>query len=121
MKRFLLGPAIAFGMAAPAQAEMTVAQFLSKADALQKKGAMAIFSSDLRPVVREMRSVGQQLKVEGERRKAAGLPRRACPPENARPKSDELLAMMNAIPPAERGMSLKDGFVRVMAARYPCR
>lgn len=99
---------------------MTVAQFLVKANALEKKGAMAIFSSDLRPVMREMKTVGQELKLEGERRKAAGLPRRACPPEGTKLDSSELLRMMNAIPPAERGMSVKDGLVRVMAARFPC-
>ncbi|PAX08119.1 hypothetical protein [Sphingomonas lenta] len=120
MRKLLLGIA-ALGLAAPASAEMTLGQFLVKANALKAKGMMAVFSKDLKPVMAEMKSASAQLKTEGERRKAAGLPMRTCPPKGTTMTSDELLAMLNAIPPAERGISLKDGLVRVMSAKFPCR
>lgn len=112
---------MAFGLAVPAGAAMTLAEFLPKANRLQAKGAMALFSSDLKPVMTEMRAVGEELKAEGERRKAAGLPRRSCPPEGTKLGSKQLLAMLNAIPPAQRGISVKEGMIRAMAARFPCR
>lgn len=121
MRKLLLGLALTSGLAGSAGAEMTVAQFLPKANALKGKGMMAVFSKDLKPVMNETRSAFQQLKAEGERRKAAGLPPRACPPAGTKLGSDDLLAMLNAIPSAERGMSLKDGLVRAMSARFPCR
>lgn len=121
MRKIAVALALGLGAAAPAQAEMTLAEFLPRANRLQAKGAMAVFSSDLKPVMAEMRSVGQELKAEGERRKAAGLPRRSCPPEGAKLDSKQLLTMLNTIPPADRGMSVKDGLLRVMAARFPCR
>lgn len=121
MRKFLLGSALALGLTAPAHAEMTVAQFLTKANALKAKGMMAVFSKDLKPVMNEAKGAFQQLKLEGEQRKAAGLPPRACPPKGTKMSSDEFLAMLSAIPPAERGMSLKDGLARAMATRFPCR
>ena len=35
--------------------------------------------------------------------------------------ADEMITGLSAIPPAERGMSLKDGFTRVIVKHYPCR
>jgi len=121
VKRVLVAAALALGLAAPAQAAMTVAEFIAKANSLSAKGPMAIFSSDLGLLKREMTGVAQQLKAEGERRRAAGLPPRACPPKGAKMGPSELMAAMNAIPPADRGISLKDGFVRAMSTRFPCR
>lgn len=121
MRKVVLGFVLAVGVAAPAQAAMTLAEFLTKANALHAKGAMAIFSSDLKPVMNEMRSSFEQLKLEGERRKAAGLPPRTCPPKGGKLDSKELLAMLNSIPAAQRGISVKDGLLRAMSQRFPCR
>ena len=121
MRKIVLGLVLAIGIAGPAEAAMTVAEFLTKANALHAKGAMAIFSSDLTPVMNDMRTSFEQLKIEGERRKVAGLPPRACPPKQTKLGSKELLAMLNAIPPAERGISVKDGLLRAMSQRFPCR
>ena len=121
MRRVLLGVAALLGLAAPAGAAMTVGEFLAKANGLRSKGPMAVFSGDLGLLRREMTGVAQQLKAEGEQRRAAGLPPRACPPKGVKMGPTELMSAMNAIPPAERGISLKDGFVRAMATRFPCR
>ena len=121
MKRILLAATLALGLAAPAHAAMTLGEFLAKANALHAKGAMAIFSRDLKPVMNEMKGAFAALKTEGERRKAAGLPPRACPPAGTKLDSKQLLAMLNAVPSAERGMSVKDGLLRAMSQRFPCR
>ena len=121
MSKMLIGVVLALGLAAPASARMTLAEFLPRANALQAKGMMAVFSSDLKPVMNEMKAVSAEMKAEAERRRAAGLPKRACPPEGTKIDSKQLLAMLNAVPPAERGISVKDGMVRVMAQRFPCR
>jgi hypothetical protein len=121
MRKLMLVAAVSLGIAAPANARMTLAEFLPKANALQAKGMGALFSKDLRPVMAEMKLVSAEMKAEGERRRAAGLPKRACPPEGTKMGSKELLAMLNAIPPAERGMTVKDGLLRVMTQRFPCR
>jgi hypothetical protein len=121
MKRVMLTAALALGLAAPAQAVMTLGEFLAKANKLQARGALAMFSSDLRPVMNEMKLVSAQMKAEAEQRRIAGLPKRACPPEGTALPSKELLSMLNGIPSAERGISVKEGMVRVMAKRFPCR
>ncbi|WP_375427348.1 hypothetical protein [uncultured Sphingomonas sp.] len=100
---------------------MTVGEFIAKANGLRSKGPMSVFSGELGLLRREMTGVAQQLKAEGDQRRAAGLPPRACPPKGVKIGSTELMSAMNAIPPAERGISLKDGFVRAMAMRFPCR
>lgn len=121
MRKFLIGAALAAGLAAPVNARMTLAEFLPRANALQAKGMGAIFSRDLRPVMNEMKAVSAEMRAEAEQRRAAGLPKRACPPAGTKIGSDELLKMLNAIPPAQRGISVKEGMIRVMAQRFPCR
>ncbi len=112
---------VAFGLAAPAEAAMTVGEFLAKANGLGSNRPVSMASGDLGLLRREMTGVAQQLRVEGEQRRAAGLPPRACPPKGAKMGPTELMSAMSAIPPAERGISLKDGFIRAMATRFPCR
>lgn len=120
-RRAAVGAAVLLGLAAPAGAAMTVGEFLAKANGLRSKRPLGAFSGDLGMLRREMTGVAQQLKAEGEQRRAAGLPPRACPPKGVKMGPTELMSAMNAIPPAERGISLKDGFVRAMATRFPCR
>lgn len=121
MRKMVVAGAVALFAAAPAASRMTLAEFLPKANALEAKGAMALFSRDLKPVMTEMKAVSAEMKAEAEQRRAAGLPKRACPPAGTKLDSGQMLAMLNAIPPAERGVSVKDGFLRAMAARFPCR
>jgi hypothetical protein len=124
-RMIMLCLALAMPAAATAQgrAPMNVQTFLAKVEALKAKGMMAAFSSDLKLIKAEMAAASAQLVSEGKARKAAGKPPLACPPNpNGKNKmgSEEFLASMKAIPPAERGMSLKDGLSRVIVAKYPC-
>lgn len=119
MKRLFFGVALSLALAAPASA-MSVAEFLTRADALKARGAMALFSGDLKLLMREVKAAGQGVRTDNRRRQQAGLAPRSCPPERVSMKSDELLAALRTIPPGDRGISVQEGFARMMAARYPC-
>lgn len=108
-------------LAAPAGASaMTVAEFLAKADALQAKGVGALFSGDLKLLKTEVTSAGKALRAEQAAAVKAGRKPTACLPAKAATNSDELLAYFRAIPPAQREMSVKDGFAGLIRKKYPC-
>ena len=123
----LLGAAatLALPLAATAQARapMSVQTFLTKVEALKAKGVMAMFSPDVKVIKAEMATVAAQLQAEKKAREVAGKPPLACPPKpdgKNKMGADEFLNTLKTIPPAQRGMSLKDGLSRVIVAKYPC-
>jgi hypothetical protein len=99
---------------------MPVSQFLAKAEALQKKGAMALFSSDIGLLKKELQNSGKQLKVERDAAKKAGRQPDTCPPEKASVNSNEVLAHFNSIPPQQRNMPVKAALAGLMRKKYPC-
>ena len=120
MKRFLLAAAV-LCLPSAAQAAMDVATFLAKADALKAKGALALFSSDIGLLKKEMRSAAAQLRAEKAARDKAGLPPRSCPPKGAKPMTaDQFLGELRKLTPAEQRLPIKDGLLRVAQRRYPC-
>jgi hypothetical protein len=101
---------------------MNVAAFLQKADALQKKGMMALFSSDYRLLKGEVVNASNALRVERLAAERAGRHGAYCPPANSGLNSDEILAYFRAIPPAQRqGTDVKDAVRGLLARKYPCR
>ena len=99
---------------------MPVSQFLAKADALQKKGAMALFSGDIGKLKAEVVNSGKQLRAEQEAARKAGRKPATCMPEKASVNSNELLAHFRSMPPAERSMPVKAAFAGLMRKKYPC-
>lgn len=101
---------------------MTVATFLTKAEALQRRGAMALLSSDLGLLKNEVTSVSAQLKSERERAVADGRTPAYCPPaQRASLNSEELLGHLRAIPPAQRErMEMRDAMRSFLVRKYPC-
>ena len=99
---------------------MPVSQFLAKADALQQKGAMALFSSDFRLLKREIQNSGKQLRAEQDTARKAGRKPGACPPKKAAMNSSELLAHFRSIPPEQRNMPVKAALAGLMRKKYPC-
>ena len=102
-------------------AAMPVSTFLAKADALQKKGMLAMFSSDLgllKSVTKgDIEAFAAQLKDHSVA---------ACPPKNASGykinfTSDELLKYYRAVPPARRNISSRQAFAEFMSSKYPCK
>ena len=101
---------------------MTVAVFLEKAEALKSRGALAMFSSDLRLLKGEVRTAAAALRAERLAAQRAGRRPAFCPPgPGGRLDSDELLRHFHAIPPAQRTrMEVRDGLRSLLVRKYPC-
>jgi hypothetical protein len=107
-------------LAGPAAA-MDVATFLDKAEALQRKGPLALLSGDVKLLMGELNGASKALRAERLAAKAAGRTPAYCPPETGRLSSGEILTAFQAIPPAERaGTEVKDALRSLYARRFPC-
>ncbi len=111
-------------IAAPVSAlqaqSMPIATFLAKADALKKKGPMALFSSDVGLLKKEIQNSGKALRAEQVAAKKAGRKLPYCLPEKASFNSTELLEHFQSIPPAQRNQPVKAGFASLVRKKYPC-
>jgi hypothetical protein len=111
----LTAPALA------AAGDMSVAAFLAKAEALEKKGAMAMFSSDLKLLRAEGSAAGAAYRARLDRERAAGKPS-SCPPKGTKVDSDQLLAHLRTYPAATRpGITLRTAMADMFIKTYPCR
>jgi hypothetical protein len=101
---------------------MPLPQFLAKATALEKKGAMALFSGDLNLLKKEITGSAGQLRAERLAAQKAGRKPAYCPPEKGGGiGSKELLTHFRAIPAAQRErMQVRDGMRSFMARKFPC-
>jgi len=119
MKKLVLATTLA---AAPltAAAAMPVSTFLAKAEALQKKGAMALFSGDIGILKKELKTSSAQLKAERAAAVKAGRKPDFCPPEKASLNSNELLGHLRAIPAPQRGMPFKAAYKSFLVRKFPC-
>jgi hypothetical protein len=105
-----------------AASAMDVATFLGKADALEKKGMMALFSSDFKLLKGEVQTAADQLRVERLAAQKAKRPLGYCPPAKSTLQPKELLAHFRAIPAAQRPrLQVRDGLRSLLARKYPCR
>lgn len=122
MKRLFVLAAALCCAALPVQA-MTVAEFLAKAKALQAKGILAIGSPDIALLRDEMKRVAEAYRADIVAARAAGRTPHSCPPPKGKARMDGklLIAELEKIPPARRGMSMKTAFYAMMKRRYPCR
>jgi hypothetical protein len=102
---------------------MPVSTFLTKADALKKKGPLALLSSDLGVLKQEVNNSAQAYAADVRTARKAGKLTHSCPPEGGSlsMNSDELLAHLNSIPARQRGMSIKAAFYGLMKKKFPCR
>lgn len=110
-------------MAAPTSAQtMPLGDFLARADALQAKGAMALFSKDIGRLKGEVRAAGKQIRAEQAADQKAGRKPATCLPAEGKASvtSTEILAHFRAIPAARRGMSVKQAFASFARKRFPC-
>ena len=124
MNSKLLLAAIAVIVPISALQAMTVAVFLQKADALQARGMMAMFSSDVGLLKAEVQGAGQALRTEVEGAQRAGRQPAFCPPPRgpARMSSTELLNYFRSIPaPQRQRLEVRDAMRGMMIRRFPCR
>jgi hypothetical protein len=107
-------------IASPAHAEMSVATFLAKADALKAKGMMAMMS-DIGLLKQEMKVATTAYRAQLVGDKAAKRPAHSCPPEKGQMNSDELMTYFRTIPAAQQPRtSVKTGFFGMMKKKFPC-
>lgn len=99
---------------------MTVDVFLAKIAGLKAKGPLALFSGDIGLLKRESAAAVADLAAEKKARAAAGKPPLYCASDDTRMPASQMIAGLQRIPPAERRISLQDGFRRVIVATYPC-
>jgi len=123
MRRVMFAAVVASLIAPTAAQAMTVAQFLAKAKALQAQGALAILSPDAELLKREVAAIRAAYTADLRAARAAGKTPPGCPPETGKPKLTprQMLAELEKIPPAKRGMSMKAAVYAYMKRTYPCR
>lgn len=122
MKSKLFAAAVLAVVPLGAANAMDVATFLAKADALQRKGMMALLSSDYKALKAEIVTNTRILRAERLAARRAHRRPAYCPPAKAGLKSDEILASFRTVPPAQRSRTpVKDALRALLARKYPCR
>lgn len=99
---------------------MPVSTFLAKADALKKKGPMALFSSDIGLLKKEIQNSAKGMRAEQVAATKAGRKSPYCMPAKAAINSNELLDHFRSIPPAQRNMPVRSAFASLVRKKYPC-
>ena len=122
MKIKLLAAALLAMVPLGAANAMDVATFLAKADALEKKGMMALMSSDYKLLRNEIMAQSRLLRAERLAAERAGHKPAYCPPARQELGSKELLAAFRTIPVAQRPrIQVRDALRAFLARKYPCR
>lgn len=103
--------------AAPASAEMSVGTFVTKADALKKRGMIAMMSSDVGLLKKEMGAATLAYRNDIKAARSAGKPSHSCPPAKGSMNSDELIAHFRTLP---ANVGIKAGLYGLMKKKYPC-
>jgi hypothetical protein len=120
---FLLVLALVVATPAIAAPPGSAQNFLDRAHRLKSKGPLAFFDSDYGRLKAEATAVGKAIGDDRIAAERARKPILYCSPDaRAQLGSFEFIDGLDAIPPAERAqMSLKDGMLRVLQKKYPCR
>ena len=101
---------------------MNVATFLQKADALEKKGMRAMFSSDFRLLKNEVVTATTALRNERLAAERAGRRGAYCPTKKSSLNSNEILAAFRSIPAGQRqSVEVKDAMRALLVRKFPCR
>ena len=114
---------LAASISQPAAAQSMRADiFLQKAEALKKKGPLALLSGDMGKLKKEISGSAAQLRTERLAAVKAGQKPSYCPPEKGGLGVEEILGHFQSIPAAERSrINTKEAFKRLMVKKYPCR
>lgn len=123
MRLKMIVAALALSLPAMASAEsMNAETFFQKAAALQRKGMMAMFSSDVKLLMKVAKTSGETARAQRLATQKAGRKPRYCPPPGSqRLTSDDFMQRLGAIPRAERqGIDMTEAMIRVLAVKFPC-
>ena len=110
------------GLCSPVAAHaMPVDAFLAKAQALQSKGMLAMFSGDLKVLLDTIKADAAALRGERESAVAAHRTPPYCPPGPVNMDQKEIIAAMQAVPVANRPRTDTRTALRAhLAQRFPC-
>jgi len=122
MSRILITLLLAAMPAASMAQTMNAEIFHKRAQALKKKGAMAIFSrGEIKALTTEAQAAAKRAREQRLATLKAGSKPRSCPPEGSRMDSDEFMARLGAIPAADRArIDMTEATIRILAAKCPC-
>lgn len=124
MNKLILAALVAGApLTAAAAQSMNAEQFHQRATALQKKGALAIFSrGEIRALMTEGKAAADQARGQRLAAEKRGQAPRYCPPKAPSSLgSNEFMARLAAIPAAERArINMTEAMTRVLAAKFPC-
>ena len=122
MKRLPMALVLAALPAAAMAQTMSAETFHQRAQALKKKGAMAIFSrGEIKALTTEGQAAAKRAREQRLATLKAGGKPRSCPPEGSRMGSDEFMERLAAIPAAERvRIDMTEATIRILAVKYPC-
>jgi len=123
MRVKLIVAALAVLVPATASAQsMSAEAFFQKAQALQRKGMMAMFSSDVKKLMKEAKAAGETARAQRLASLKAKETPRYCPPSGSqRMGSDEFMERLGALPRAERTrINMTEAMIRIMAVKFPC-
>ncbi len=112
----------ATALAAPG--DMTVADFISRVERLEARGALALLSSDVGTLRSEVEASSTLYRARLAADREAGRQPHSCPPPagRARMSSDDLVAHMRSYPEARRAqLTVREAVSDLMRRRYPCR
>ena len=99
---------------------MPVATFLSKADALKKRGPFALLSGDYGKLKSEVNNSAKALGAEQFAARKAGRRPATCMPNNISMGTDEILNHFRSIPGDQQRVSVKAAVLSVLKKKYPC-
>lgn len=123
MKRVIIGLALLTLPAATLAQTMNAENFHQRAQALKKKGALAIFSrGEIKALMKEGQAAANRAREQRRAAVKAGEKPRYCPPQpGGRMDSDEFMTRLAAIPKSERTrIDMTEATIRILAAKYPC-
>jgi hypothetical protein len=121
MRKYHWGLTIAAILTANVSFAMDAETFYRKGLVLQRQGVVAITSSDLEPLMSEIKVASKSLKLENDRAKLAGKPL-FCPPTSNQMTADQLLAEFGRIPANRRKlMTVRQALREIAIRKYPCR
>ena len=102
---------------------MNAETFFQKAKALQRKGMMAMFSSDLKRLMKEAKAAGETARAQRLATLKLGGKPRYCPATGSqRMNSDEFMQQLGAMPRTERlRIDMTEAMIRIQVAKFPCR
>lgn len=101
---------------------MPVSTFIDKAERLERKGPLALFSGDLKLLTKQVKADFGSLRSERLAAKAAGRATAWCPPEKVAMSDKDVMAAMRAVPPSARTQTDTRAALRAMLVRrYPCK